>query len=240
MYELFYWPNFTGRIEPILLLLHDAGVDYTLVRDVSAATAQDIGAPAFASPILRQGHFTVAQTTAILQFLGRRHGYAPADMSEEVQANCLQLALNAADIWSEAYKARREDDEGAAFIAERLPRWLDQLERFFSATSGGGPFFFGTHPTYADFALLNVCNILDWMYCTATKACDFPSLKFELPKSIAVWKHAMQARAGVAAYLRDAEPVLYAEVALGGVLPTPEQIAAWRASTTTTASAAKL
>ena len=31
-YELFYHPGFTGRIEPVLLLLHDAGIAYELSR----------------------------------------------------------------------------------------------------------------------------------------------------------------------------------------------------------------
>ena len=25
MYQLYYWPSFTGRVEPILMLLSDAG-----------------------------------------------------------------------------------------------------------------------------------------------------------------------------------------------------------------------
>ena len=131
-YELHYWPSFTGRVEPVLMLLSDAGVPFTLERAVEAVadashpdgeapSGSGTGAPAFAAPVLRiaEEGFTLAQTTAILEFLGKRHGYLPA--SDTAQANCLQLALNAGDMWEESYSARRSSDEGAAFCAGRLP-----------------------------------------------------------------------------------------------------------------------
>ena len=33
VYELFYHPGFTGRLEPVLTLLSDAGVEYELSRE---------------------------------------------------------------------------------------------------------------------------------------------------------------------------------------------------------------
>eukprot|EP01043_Picozoa_sp_COSAG02_P093117 COSAG02_NODE_29663_length_565_cov_0.978541_1_plen_102_part_00 len=33
VYELFYWPGFTGRLEPILTLLADAGIEYEISRE---------------------------------------------------------------------------------------------------------------------------------------------------------------------------------------------------------------
>ena len=104
--------------------------------DVATAVEDGIGVPPFFCPILRDGDFTLAQTPAIMEFLGRKHGYIP-DGAEE-QANCLQLALNAADIWAECYPARQSEDEGKEYTETRLPKWLSTLELFHDKTSGGG------------------------------------------------------------------------------------------------------
>eukprot|EP01043_Picozoa_sp_COSAG02_P000451 COSAG02_NODE_8_length_60691_cov_104.994752_17_plen_159_part_00 len=100
VYELIYHPGFTGRLEPILTLLSDAGIEYEissetfspqarsltfsvwaaadtwldLAGDVESAVEDGIGAPPFFCPILRDGEFTLAQTPAIMEFLGRKHG----------------------------------------------------------------------------------------------------------------------------------------------------------------------
>ena len=71
-----------------------------------------------------------------MEFLGRKHGYIPEGAEE--QANCLQLALNAADIWAECYPARQSEDEGKEYTETRLPKWLSTLELFHDKTSGGG------------------------------------------------------------------------------------------------------
>ena len=221
-YTLYYWPSFTGRVEPILLLLEDAGEAYDLVRDLSTVTGTDsdgVGVPAFACPVLRRGNFTLAQTTAILEYLGRQHGYMPRG-GAEADANCLQLALNAADIWQEAYKARREPDEGAEYLRERLGLWLANLAAFFAKTSGPGPFFFGPEPTFADFAVLNALNILVYMFAAGPL----------FPPELLAWKAAMEARPGVAANLETTEPVLYDQVGVGQTVPTPEEIAAFHAT----------
>ena len=44
------------------------------VGDVASAVADGIGVPPFFCPILRDGEFTLAQTPAIMEFLGRKHG----------------------------------------------------------------------------------------------------------------------------------------------------------------------
>lgn len=265
VYELFYHPGFTGRLEPVLTLLADAGVDYELSReppsqpqeksrstalceptlialnmsddgqlpgagDVASAVEDGVGVPPFFCPILRDGEFTLAQTPAIMEFLGRKHGCASiayhllvplsvlmciradvpvlighTDIPEgaEEQANCLQLALNAADIWSEAYSARQaEEDAMKTYLKERLPKWLDTLEQFHDKTSSGGAYFFGDEPSYADFELLNSLNILVFMFGVE-----------EFGSTLDAWKDAMESRPGVSSYLASCEPVLYPQVA---------------------------
>ena len=70
--QLVYHAGFTGRADAPMLLLEDAGVPYSLLRDVKGYCSsrgggdQNKGYPAFAAPALIDGDFTLAQTTAIM------------------------------------------------------------------------------------------------------------------------------------------------------------------------------
>ena len=63
----------------------------------------------------------------------------------------MQMALTAADMWAEGYKDRQKEDEGAEFLDERLPLWLDNVERSLGAVTG--PFMFGAQPAFCDFEM---------------------------------------------------------------------------------------
>src|SRR5439155_23828192 len=88
-YELFYWPGIQGRGEFIRLAFEDAGVEYVDVVRLPASQGGGVGAmqaildgsgpgPApFGPPFLRVGKLVLAQTAAILQYLGPRRGLAP-------------------------------------------------------------------------------------------------------------------------------------------------------------------
>ena len=72
-------PGFSGRAEPVLLLLEDAGVEYTYSRDERYLLKRDgpkewpgPGAPPFATPVLTDGDFAIAQTTAVLEYVVTR------------------------------------------------------------------------------------------------------------------------------------------------------------------------
>ena len=112
------------------------------------------------------GRFPMSLTAHVDVPVCRRVHRPCPDIPEgaEEQANCLQLALNAADIWSEAYSARQADEDALnTYLSERLPKWLDTLELFHDKTSNGGIYFFGDEPTYSDFELLNSLNIIVFM-----------------------------------------------------------------------------
>ena len=79
-YELYYWSEIQGRGEFVRLALEDADADYVdvarerggmrkLERFLRGAGG---GAVPFAPPFLRAGKQVVAQTAAILHFLGPR------------------------------------------------------------------------------------------------------------------------------------------------------------------------
>src|ERR1700756_3634560 len=85
-YELYYWPEIQGRGEFIRLALEEAGADYIDVargpggedKMFAAMRSARLQQPPFAPPFLKAGKLTIAQTTNILLFLGRRHQLVPA------------------------------------------------------------------------------------------------------------------------------------------------------------------
>jgi len=190
-YKVSYWPGFSGRAEPILMLLHDAGKKYELVGDVQAVLGAN--PKLFACPILTHNNCSIAQTSCILFHLGKTLGYMPAD---ETQA--LQLSLNLADIWAESYTARKGADGGATFLTNRLGKWLKVLEATIE-----GKYFYGDKLTFADFQALNILNILEFMYGNGAK-----TLIQQNPK-VDAWLKTVRALPTVQEYYKSAPPVLY-------------------------------
>jgi glutathione S-transferase len=199
--ELVYWPGFTGRAEPIIFLLESAGMKYTLSHDVMGFKAQH--PEVFACPFIKRGDFVQSQTTAILAYLGQVAGY---QLERKDEAYALNVSLNLGDIWTEAYNGRKADDHGAAFLADRLGKWLDVLEAGLNAR--GGKHFVGDKLSYVDFQALNVATTLEYMY--GQKALDPISHRPKLAAALA----AVKALPGVDAYLKSDRflPVLYAGV----------------------------
>ena len=83
-YQLYYWSGIQGRGEFVRLALEEAGTPYTDVARETGGEARMIELlrnsrrPPFAPPFLRSGTRLIGQTANILQFLGSRHGLAPA------------------------------------------------------------------------------------------------------------------------------------------------------------------
>src|SRR4051794_33870756 len=109
-YELYYWPEIQGRGEFVRLALEDAGADYADVarskagmrRMLRLMRAAPAGAPTpFAPPFLRAGKLLIAQTGAILHYLGPRLGLVAGD--EQSQFAALQHQLTIADFVAEAH-----------------------------------------------------------------------------------------------------------------------------------------
>jgi hypothetical protein len=94
-----------------MLMLEDAGHPYSMDNEsfgkIGVAFGggdANLGYPAFALPILTRGNFSVSQTTAICEHLGRELGYYPS--GNETITACMQLCCDAADVWSESYNNR--------------------------------------------------------------------------------------------------------------------------------------
>jgi len=205
--QVVYWNGFIGRAEAPMLVLEDAGIPYTMNREVNdyclsrGEGAKNKGYPAFASPALVDGDFTVAQTTACCEYVGTLAKTTPAD--PKMAANVLQLACDAADLWAEGYGARKGTDKGKAFLDDgRCAKFMEKIEKSFAFHDG--PYFFGANPTYADFAMLNTLRTMEFCYGD-----DFTAKQGDV---ITKFRATIEARPKIADYLKRAEPILYESI----------------------------
>lgn len=202
-YQIVYWPGFTGRAEPVLFLLEDAGQPYEIVDDVAGSLERlSKDKPVFACPLLIDGDTVLSQTNVIVEYLGRKHGY---DVADADRISAAQLAYNAADIWSEVYDERRNGN--TEFLTERFPRWLSVLENSF--VSDDSKYFFGNDaPSFVDFIVLNSMTLA--VYCWG----DAASALIAKRPTLQAWLNRMKDRPRLRAYFEHSNslPVGYEEV----------------------------
>ena len=166
-YEIYYHAGFTGRSLPIQMLLRDKGIAYKVVPAIHDGTDKVVGSqqgyPVFACPAIKKGDFVLSQTNVILSYLGKKHGLAPT--SDEDIAKCDQLTADASDVVSEVFKHSKDEDKGEAFLAPggRLSTWFAHFDKCLSVNSTG-PFLFGENPTYADFNLVGLIDLLQFFF----------------------------------------------------------------------------
>ena len=201
-YEIVYWPGFTGRAEPAILLLEDVGEPYTVDTDVPARIeALGQTEPVFACPLLIDGETVLSQTSVIVEYLAGKHGCDVAPANAILAA---QFGYNLADIWREIYEGRR--DGSADFLTDRFPRWLDIIERSFQ---GDQVWFFSNNaPTWVDYLALNIVTLAT--YCWGEPAVQMMRSQ---PK-FTEWTEHMLNRPRLKAYFEneDCLPVAYSNV----------------------------
>lgn len=193
-YELYYWPGIQGRGEFVRLALEQAGAAYVdvareprhggmksmlhLLED-GTATRQP-----FAPPFLRDGDLVIAQTAAILLYLGSRLGLAPADEAGRLWMH--QLQLTAMDFLDEIHDTHHpiagglyyEDQKPEAkrrardFREQRLPKYLDYFEAVLAANPDGDAHLAGTVPGYADLSLFQILAGLRYAFPHAMRQLD--------------------------------------------------------------------
>lgn len=185
-YELYYWPGIQGRGEFVRLALEAAAADYVDVarmpeRDGMGMPAlmrmledKATGRPPFAPPILKSGKQVIAQTAAILQFLGPRLGLVPQAEATRVWAHQLQLTI--ADFVTEVHDThhpvagslyyheqkpealRRAGD----FRTARLPKFLGYFEDVLGRN--GGQHMVGKTLSYVDLSMFQVIAGLGYAF----------------------------------------------------------------------------
>lgn len=214
-YELFYWPGIQGRGELVRLAFEDAGEPYLDVgREPGGMKAMEKllrepgtpSAPApFAPPFLRHRKLLIAQTSAILHYLGPRLNLVPA--TEAGRFAALQHQLTIADWMAEVHDTHHpvgvglyyEDQKSEAlrrsadFRSQRLPKFLGYFEA--ALRSGKARYLTGARCSYADLSLFQVVSGLRYAFPRAlARAARKAPHVIELTERVA-------ARPNLAAYL---------------------------------------
>jgi glutathione S-transferase len=227
-YELYYWPGIQGRGEFVRLALEEAGEPYDDVARRPAAEGGGVAAfapffegargpmPPFAPPFLKHGDVVVAQTAAVLQYLGPRLGLVPEGEAARLAVHQAQLTI--ADLVTEVhdthhpvatadyYENQRDEARrrAAAFVGGRLPKFLGYFERVL-ARPGGGGWLVGGDRTYADLSLFQAVEGLRYAFPRA-----MARLEPGAPRVVAL-RDRVAARPNVAAYLASPRRLAFNE-----------------------------
>ena len=229
-YELFYWPQIQGRGEFIRLALEDAGANYVdaargpggmrameRILQHTGPTAKARATVPFAPPVLRVGKLVIAQTAAILHYLGPRLGLAPA--SEAGRFAALQHQLTLADLTLEVhdthhpigvglyYKDQKREAQRRAeqFKAERLPKFLRYFDDVLKQQGGSHAYLLGRQCCYADLSLFQVVAGLRYAFPNAMQR-----IATKVPRVNALAER-VQTRPRLAAYLSSPRRIAFNE-----------------------------
>jgi glutathione S-transferase len=189
-YELYYWPTIQGRGEFVRLALERAGAPYVDVaretgpgQGVQAVLALLKGGgehPPFAAPFLRDGDVLVAQTAAILLYLGPKLGLAPpAEIdrlwTHQIQLTIADLVLEAHDshhpVGPELYYDEQKSEaarRAVTFRRARIPKHLGWLETIIERNRTGSGWLVGPDLTYADLSAFQAVEGLTYAFPRAT------------------------------------------------------------------------
>ena len=188
--ELYYWPSIQGRGEFVRLALEAAGETYVDVargpggqaRMLKLMGDKSLAHPPFAPPFLVDGEVMIAQTAAILFYLGPRLDLAPPDEAGRLFTH--QLALTLADLVDEAHETHHPVGVGlyyadqrpealrraSEFRQQRIPKFLGYFERIMAANPVGDTHLVGRSLTYADLGLFQVVEGLRYAFPKAMRA----------------------------------------------------------------------
>ncbi|MCL6708074.1 glutathione S-transferase [Pseudomonas sp. R2.Fl] len=217
-YELYYWDGIQGRGEFVRLALEEAGADYVdvtrvpdrgtgeMMRIMNSKTQPRIP---FAPPFLKDGDIIVSHVANILFYLGPKLGLAPKDEALRFFLNGLQLTVTdfVAEVHdthhpiatSQYYEDQKEPakERSAAFIADRIPKFLGYFERVLQQNPKGSTHAIGDSLTYIDLSLFQVMEGLAYAFPNAMRhySGDFPALE--------ALREKVRGRPNIAAYLRS-------------------------------------
>ena len=187
-YELHYWPSIQGRGEFVRLALEEAGADYVDVARLPEAegggeralaryfTSREREQPSFAPPFLRAGRVVIGQTANVLLFLGVRLALAPKPEAARLWVH--QIQLTAADLVEEVHathhpiasslyyadQAEEAKRKAAAFVGERLPKFLGWFERVIERNPRRSGWVAGARRTTADLTLFQLVEGLRYAF----------------------------------------------------------------------------
>ncbi len=192
-YELHYWPTIQGRGEFVRLALEAAGAAYVDVAREEGGMevmehylgSPEVRRPPFAPPFLVDGKVVVAQTAAILLYLGPKLGLVGKSEADALWTHQIQLTI--ADFVAEVHDTHHpiavgqyyEDQQAEAqsraaeFRRSRLPKfmgWFEAvLERNPRNEGAVMPHLVGGRLSYADLSLFQVVDGLQYAFPKATR-----------------------------------------------------------------------
>ncbi len=192
-YELHYWPTIQGRGEFVRLALEAAGAPYVDVARGSEEAGQGVPAmleyleddklvhPPFAPPFLKDGDVTVAQTAAILHYLGPQLKLVAR--SEQARVWTQQIQLTIADMVTEAHDTHHPIGGGlyydeqkpealrraTEFCRDRIPKFLNWFESIIERNTAGPRHLVGGRLSYADLSLFQLVEGLRYAFPKAAQ-----------------------------------------------------------------------
>jgi glutathione S-transferase len=222
-YQLHYWPGIQGRGEFVRLALEATGAPYVDVARGKASQGQGLPAmmhfledasvarPPFACPFLVDGKRVIAQSSAILLYLGPRLSLVGKSEADRLWAHQIQLTI--ADLVTEVHDTHHpigsalyyEDQKpeaqrrAADFLATRLPKFLAWFEAILERNPRNAgrevPHLVGARLSYVDLSLFQAVEGLLYAFPQATRR----ALK-KVPRVVALHQGVPQQRR-LASYL---------------------------------------
>ncbi len=231
-YQLYYWPGLQGRGEFVRLALEAAGAAYSDVARGDSAVGQGMPAllhrlqdaaalhPPFACPLLVEGKLAIAQTAAILQYLGPRLKLVGAREADRIWAHQIQLTI--ADAVDEVHNTHHpistslyyEDQvpeavrAAKAFRNQRMPKYLQWLDSILARNPKGDQHLVGARLSYVDLSLFQLVEGLLYAFPKATRR----ALK-KVPRVVALHGRVAQLPR-VAAYLNSPRRIPFNETGI--------------------------
>ena len=224
-YQLHYWPTIQGRGEFVRLALEAAGAPYIDVArgDASEGRGLDVTLaylsrkedahsaylPPFALPFIKDGDLLLAQTAAILQYLGPRLKLVGRSESARVWTHQIQLTI--ADLVTEAHDTHHpvgpglyyEDQKvealrlAEAFCVERMPKFMGWFETVIERNPAGSRHLVGNRLSYADLSLFQLVEGLRYAFPNTSE-----KVLARTPK-VSALRERVAALPRVAAYLKS-------------------------------------
>jgi len=148
-YTVYYHQGFTGRAQPLEMMLAQSGKRWKRAPWSECNDPTCIAAPAVA---LGNGP-KYSQTLAAAAYLGDECGFAPPPA---LKIPALKLACDVSDVWAEGYAKRQAVaswKEAEEWLGSRLLKFFKAIES--QAGKYSGTYMFGERLTYADFLLAN-------------------------------------------------------------------------------------
>jgi glutathione S-transferase len=202
-YKLYYF-NGRGRAEVVRLIFAAAGEKFEDIRyEHNEWPSHKSEMPLGQLPILEFDGVKLPQSMAIARFVAKQFGLAGRDNLEQAKVDAvvdasIDLAMKFLPIHFEQ-DGDKKTVGIAKFVADELPKNLQNFEILAKLYSNGGPFFVGNHLNWCD---LEVYDMLDYILQIDENALHhYPWLQNN--------RQEVEKQPKIAAYLKNRQPTSF-------------------------------